>query len=150
MKSIIVVAAASVATMCLLATAPISQASPKIDNPAQTDLSPMASECSPRALKKYCAFKSKCTAEEKPGAWICKKGGKFVARISKKAKFAIKSCRATRAKIRYGGARAFYSTGCDHIQMPPVEAFRDEESFYSTLGHETILWSGSSDRLDMS
>jgi len=55
---------------------------------------------------------------------------------------------ATRARIRYGGARAFYSTGSDHIHMPPIEAFRDAESFYSTLGHECVHWSGAGTRLD--
>jgi antirestriction protein ArdC len=26
----------------------------------------------------------------------------------------------------------------DFVQMPPFEAFRDAESFYSTLAHETV------------
>jgi antirestriction protein ArdC len=43
----------------------------------------------------------------------------------------------TGAEIRYGGNRAYYSQDGDRIQMPPVEAFRDAESFYSTLAHET-------------
>ena len=28
--------------------------------------------------------------------------------------------------------------------MPPIEAFRDAESFYQTLGHETIHWTRQS------
>jgi len=43
---------------------------------------------------------------------------------------------ATRADIRYGGNRAYYAVGADYVQMPPFEAFKDAESFYTTLGHE--------------
>jgi antirestriction protein ArdC len=43
---------------------------------------------------------------------------------------------ATKADIRYRGDRAFYASEGDYIQMPVIEAFRDAESFYSTLGHE--------------
>ena len=48
--------------------------------------------------------------------------------------------RATGADIRYGGGRAFYSPSQDFIRMPPFEAFRDAESHYSTLAHETVHW----------
>ncbi len=54
---------------------------------------------------------------------------------------------ATRADIRYGGARAYYAASTDHIQMPPIEAFRDAESFYATLGHEAAHWVGAPHRL---
>jgi antirestriction protein ArdC len=55
---------------------------------------------------------------------------------------------ATRADIRHGGDRAYYTAGTDHIQMPPFEAFRDAESFYATLGHEGIHWTKPAQRLD--
>ena len=101
LKSLIALATVGVVTICFLATAPVSSASPgQIDSPAHQDLTPMESECSPKALKKYCAYRSKCKAVEKPGSWLCKKGDQFVVRISKRPKFALKSCRATRAKIR--------------------------------------------------
>jgi antirestriction protein ArdC len=45
---------------------------------------------------------------------------------------------ATGATVRHGGNMAFYSVTHDHIQMPPIEAFRDSESYYATLAHETI------------
>ena len=45
---------------------------------------------------------------------------------------------ATGFQIRYGGNRAYYAQEPDYIQMPPIEAFTDAESFYSTLGHETV------------
>jgi antirestriction protein ArdC len=44
---------------------------------------------------------------------------------------------ATGATVRHGGNRAFYSPASDHVQMPPIEAFRDPESYYVTRAHET-------------
>ena len=43
---------------------------------------------------------------------------------------------ATRADIRHGGNRAFYSGGSDHVQMPYFESFRSPEAYYATLAHE--------------
>ena len=43
---------------------------------------------------------------------------------------------ATGAAVRHGGNRAFYCVSTDHVQMPPIEAFRDAESYYATLAHE--------------
>lgn len=54
----------------------------------------------------------------------------------------------TGATIQYGGNMAFYAPARDVIQMPPFEAFKDKESFYSTLGHETIHWTSHKTRLD--
>jgi len=56
--------------------------------------------------------------------------------------------RATGAVIRHGGDRAFYAPGTDHIQMPPIETFRDAIGYYATLAHETIHWTGSKHRID--
>jgi antirestriction protein ArdC len=56
--------------------------------------------------------------------------------------------KATGAVIDHVGDRAFHAPGPDRIQMPPFEAFRDAESFYGTLAHETIHWSGAKSRLD--
>jgi antirestriction protein ArdC len=54
---------------------------------------------------------------------------------------------STRATIRHGGTRAFFARGTDHIQMPPFEAFRDPESYYATLAHESTHWTGHEARL---
>jgi antirestriction protein ArdC len=54
---------------------------------------------------------------------------------------------ATKAVINYGGGRAFYAPGPDRIQMPPIETFRDAESFYATLAHETTHWTKHESRL---
>ena len=43
----------------------------------------------------------------------------------------------TGATIRHGGNQAYYMIGSDRIQMPPFESFRDAESYYATLAHET-------------
>jgi len=55
---------------------------------------------------------------------------------------------ATKAVIRYGGNRAYYTMEADRIQMPPIEAFRDAGSFYQTLGHECIHWTRHQSRLE--
>jgi antirestriction protein ArdC len=55
---------------------------------------------------------------------------------------------STRADIRYRGDRAFYSCDGDYIQMPVIEAFRDAESFYATLAHESTHWTRHSSRLE--
>jgi antirestriction protein ArdC len=47
------------------------------------------------------------------------------------------------AVIRHGGNKAFYAPWSDHIQMPPVETFRDVESYYATLAHEEIHYAVS-------
>jgi antirestriction protein ArdC len=56
--------------------------------------------------------------------------------------------KATKAEIRYRGDRAYYSCDGDYIQMPAIEAFRDAESFYATLAHESAHWTKHSSRLD--
>ena len=55
---------------------------------------------------------------------------------------------ATGATVRHGGNRAYYSISTDHVQMPPIEAFRDAESFYATLAHESCHWTKHPSRLD--
>ena len=46
------------------------------------------------------------------------------------------------------GDRAFYSCDGDYIPMPVIEAFRDAESFYATLAHESTHWTKHSSRLE--
>jgi len=55
---------------------------------------------------------------------------------------------ATGAELRHGGNSAYYAVGSDHIQMPPFESFRDAESYYATLAHETTHWTRHPNRLD--
>ncbi len=58
----------------------------------------------------------------------------------------------TGASVRHGGSSAHYSPAGDHIQMPPREAFTGTdtssatESYYSTLLHELVHWTGPKDR----
>jgi antirestriction protein ArdC len=54
----------------------------------------------------------------------------------------------TGAAIRHGGTMAYYNVSQDFVQMPPFVAFRDAESFYSTLAHETVHWTRHKSRLD--
>ena len=55
---------------------------------------------------------------------------------------------ATGADIRHGGNQAYYAVGSDRIQLPPFESFRDAESYYATLSHETTHWTRAKHRLD--
>ncbi|MGO4914917.1 ArdC family protein [Pseudogemmobacter sp. W21_MBD1_M6] len=55
---------------------------------------------------------------------------------------------ATRADIRSGGNRAYYSGGSDHVQMPHFESFRSPEAYYATLAHELTHWTKHEKRLD--
>jgi antirestriction protein ArdC len=52
------------------------------------------------------------------------------------------------AEIRHGGAKAYYSPGTDHIQLPPKECFTDEPRYYSTALHELAHWTGAKHRLN--
>jgi antirestriction protein ArdC len=56
--------------------------------------------------------------------------------------------KATKADVRFRGDRAFYAAEADYIQMPVIEAFRDAESFYATLAHESTHWTKHPSRLD--
>lgn len=52
------------------------------------------------------------------------------------------------AQLRHGGTRAFYAPALDAIAMPPFATFESPASYYATLGHEHIHWTGHSRRLD--
>jgi antirestriction protein ArdC len=54
----------------------------------------------------------------------------------------------TGAMIRHGGTMAYYNVSQDFVQMPPFETFRDAESYYATLAHETTHWTRHKSRLD--
>ena len=54
---------------------------------------------------------------------------------------------ATGSMIFNFGDEACYVTDGDYIQMPPLEAFPDAATYYSTLAHEIIHWTGAEDRL---
>ncbi|MFP5296287.1 MAG: ArdC family protein [Alphaproteobacteria bacterium] len=49
--------------------------------------------------------------------------------------------------LRHGGGSAFYVPSTDQVQMPAFERFRDAESYYATLGHECVHWTGHTTRL---
>lgn len=55
---------------------------------------------------------------------------------------------ATGATLTHGGNRAFYRPSTDSINMPPFPAFRDAESYYATLAHETTHWTMHPSRVD--
>jgi antirestriction protein ArdC len=53
----------------------------------------------------------------------------------------------TKADIRVGGSRAFYTPVADFIQMPRFESFDDGESHAATLAHELTHWTSHASRL---
>lgn len=55
---------------------------------------------------------------------------------------------ATGGVVKHGGHRAFFTPGGDYIQMPEFDSFRDAESYYATLGHEFVHWTGAEKRLN--
>jgi len=60
----------------------------------------------------------------------------------------------SKAIIKHGGSRAFYTSEADFIQMPHKTDFQDidgstaMENYYSTLLHELTHWTGHTSRLD--
>ncbi len=54
----------------------------------------------------------------------------------------------SKAVIRIGGDRAFYSPSLDFIQLPEPASFNTAESFACTSLHEASHWSGARHRLD--
>jgi antirestriction protein ArdC len=52
------------------------------------------------------------------------------------------------ATVKHGGNQAFYSPATDHIQMPPMQVFRESLGYYSTLAHEHTHWTAAPSRCD--
>jgi antirestriction protein ArdC len=55
---------------------------------------------------------------------------------------------ATGANVVHGGSRACYVPSTDNIHMPCIDFFRDAESYYATLAHETTHWTRHKSRVD--
>ena len=49
--------------------------------------------------------------------------------------------------LAHGGSRAYYRPSTDSIVLPHFETFRDAESYYATLAHETTHWTAHESRL---
>ena len=54
----------------------------------------------------------------------------------------------TNATIKHGGNQAYYSPTQDIVQMPELQTFRDNESYYATLAHEMTHWTRHESRLN--
>lgn len=50
--------------------------------------------------------------------------------------------------VRFGGDMACYVPSLDVVRMPVIQAFDDEESYWSTMLHELTHWTGARKRLD--
>ncbi|MCY4052028.1 MAG: zincin-like metallopeptidase domain-containing protein [Gammaproteobacteria bacterium] len=60
---------------------------------------------------------------------------------------AEKIIHGSKAEIRYGGNRAFYSPEQDCIHLPELGFFKDPGGFHSTRFHELTHWTGHPNRL---
>ena len=71
-----------------------------------------------------------------PAIYYAKAEGKLtpVERIARAEEFFSQIA----VTLRHGGNRAYYAQELDYVQIPIIEAFRDAESYYATLGHEFI------------
>jgi antirestriction protein ArdC len=49
-------------------------------------------------------------------------------------------------RLAHGGNRAFYSPALDAVRMPELGAFNSAESYYATLAHEAVHWTGHESR----
>jgi antirestriction protein ArdC len=56
--------------------------------------------------------------------------------------------RNSKAVIKFGGDRAFYSPSLDFIQLPPSSSFESPEALRACALHELAHWSAGKDRLD--
>jgi len=54
----------------------------------------------------------------------------------------------TGALIRHGGSAAYYAAVRDYIQMPCLNAFRDDASYVAILSHEITHWTAAPRRLN--
>lgn len=55
--------------------------------------------------------------------------------------------KAVNPVLRHGGTRAYYAPSLDAVTMPPFAAFESAASYYATLGHECVHWTGHDSRL---
>jgi antirestriction protein ArdC len=53
----------------------------------------------------------------------------------------------SKAVVRFGGDRAFYSPAHDYIQLPEPDSFHSPQAFAATALHEAGHWSGHASRL---
>jgi len=56
--------------------------------------------------------------------------------------------KAQRARIEFGGSRAFYVPSLDYIQLPELDQFKSTPDYYATALHELSHWTGHESRLN--
>jgi len=50
------------------------------------------------------------------------------------------------AEVFHGATGAWYSPGTDQVSMPEFQSFKDADSYYATLSHELVHWTGHANR----
>lgn len=96
-------------------------------------------------LKQYTVFNA-CQVESLPEHFyaLAEPPQEKIERIERADAFFA----ATKADVRTGGGRAYYTITDDYVRMPPIECFRDVESHAATLAHELTHWTRHPSRLD--
>ena len=56
--------------------------------------------------------------------------------------------KSQRARIEFGGSRAFYVPSLDYIQLPELDQFKSTPDYYATALHELSHWTGHESRLN--
>lgn len=97
-------------------------------------------------LKAYTVFNVE-QIDGLPDEYAAKPPPKFTSSIER-IEHADRFFRHTGATILTRGSQPCYSQAADHILMPPIEAFLDQERYYSTLAHETVHWTKHPSRLE--
>jgi len=111
----------------------------------ETDENGAESERSIPFMKGYTVFNAE-QCESLPAHFTAKPGAPALP-FAQRIEVADRFFAATGADIRHGGTRAYYAEGPDHVQMPPLESFRDAESHAATLAHECCHWTKHEKRL---
>ncbi len=96
-------------------------------------------------LKTYTVFSVEQT-EGLPSHFYAEEGEPLPesARIARAEEFVAQ----TKADIRHGGSRAFYSQATDHVQLPNFASFHSGEAYAVTAFHELGHWTRHPSRLN--
>jgi antirestriction protein ArdC len=102
-------------------------------------------ECAIPFMKGYTVFNVE-QIDGLPSHYYAKPGARTdsVQRIAHAESFFA----TTGANVVHGGSRACYVPSTDNIHMPCIDFFRDAESYYATLAHETTHWTRHESRLN--
>lgn len=98
-------------------------------------------------LKLYTVFNAE-QIDNLPEKFTVSEDQEMIDTGAKSIDFMEKFASDTGAQIVITGSQPCYYPVLDHIEMPAVNQFETAESYYGTLCHELIHWTGHKTRLD--